>query len=95
MSKLKPVPPNTLYYGDNLDILRRYVDDEPDFWMPRGAWRTRPEGSIKQGSGDGQVPLQPRTWAIMQDAIDEYNRLIADGVAPEQASPPPPHPNGF
>jgi len=21
-------PPNTLYYGDNLDILRRYVDDE-------------------------------------------------------------------
>lgn len=24
----KPVPPNTLYYGDNLDILRRYVADE-------------------------------------------------------------------
>jgi hypothetical protein len=21
-------PSNTLYYGDNLDILRRYVDDE-------------------------------------------------------------------
>jgi DNA modification methylase len=21
-------PPNTLYYGDNLDILRRYIDDE-------------------------------------------------------------------
>jgi len=20
--------PNTLYYGDNLDILRRYIDDE-------------------------------------------------------------------
>jgi len=25
---LKPEPPNTLYYGDNLDILRRYIDDE-------------------------------------------------------------------
>ena len=24
----KPEPPNTLYYGDNLDILRRYIDDE-------------------------------------------------------------------
>ena len=24
----KPDPPNTLYYGDNLDILRRYIDDE-------------------------------------------------------------------
>jgi thymidylate synthase (FAD) len=67
------------------EVSRRYVDDEPDFWLPRGSWRTRPEGSIKQGSGDGQVPLQPRTWAIMQEAVDEYSRLIADGVAPEQA----------
>ncbi|HEV8607915.1 MAG TPA: hypothetical protein VGQ99_21450 [Tepidisphaeraceae bacterium] len=24
----KPDPPNTLYYGDNLDILRRHVEDE-------------------------------------------------------------------
>src|SRR6266567_921179 len=24
----KPDPPNTLYYGDNLDILRRYIDDQ-------------------------------------------------------------------
>ncbi len=24
----KPSPPNTLYYGDNLDILRRYLEDE-------------------------------------------------------------------
>jgi 16S rRNA G966 N2-methylase RsmD len=24
----KPIPPNTLYYGDNLDILRRYLADE-------------------------------------------------------------------
>jgi site-specific DNA-methyltransferase (adenine-specific) len=24
----KPDPPNTLYYGDNLDILRRYIEDE-------------------------------------------------------------------
>lgn len=22
--------PNTLYYGDNLDILKRYIDDESD-----------------------------------------------------------------
>jgi DNA modification methylase len=25
---MSAAPPNTLYYGDNLDILRRYIDDE-------------------------------------------------------------------
>ena len=25
---LRAEPTNTLYYGDNLDILRRYIDDE-------------------------------------------------------------------
>lgn len=67
------------------EVSRRYVDDTPDYWMPRGSWRSRPEGSIKQGSGDQQIPLQPKTWAVMQDAVDEYERLIAEGVAPEQA----------
>ncbi len=30
---------------------RRYVDSAPEFWLPK-TWRTRPEGSIKQGSGE-------------------------------------------
>lgn len=67
------------------EVSRRYVDDTPDYWMPKGSWRSRPEGSIKQGSGDQQIPVKPSTFAVMQDAVDEYERLIAEGVAPEQA----------
>lgn len=33
------------------EVSRRYVDDEPEFYVPE-VWRSRPEGSIKQGSGD-------------------------------------------
>lgn len=30
---------------------RRYIDEEPEFWFPE-EWRKRPDGSIKQGSGE-------------------------------------------
>lgn len=36
------------------EVSRRYVDDEPEFYTP-DAWRSRPEGSVKQGSGDEEV----------------------------------------
>jgi thymidylate synthase (FAD) len=36
------------------EVSRRYVDSEPEFYEPE-VWRGRPEGSIKQGSGDGAV----------------------------------------
>ena len=32
------------------EVSRRYVDDEPEFYTPN-TWRSRPEGSVKQGSG--------------------------------------------
>ena len=32
------------------EVSRRYVDDEPEFYVP-DVWRSRPEGSVKQGSG--------------------------------------------
>lgn len=67
------------------EVSRRYVDHTPDYWMPKGSWRSRPEGNIKQGSGDQQIPIKPSTRTVMQDAVDEYERLIAEGVAPEQA----------
>ena len=31
---------------------RRYVDNEPEFYI---LWRTRPDGSIKQGSGEERI----------------------------------------
>ncbi len=36
------------------EVSRRYVDDEPEFFVP-DVWRSRPEGSVKQGSGGEEV----------------------------------------
>lgn len=36
------------------EVSRRYVDDEPTFYTP-DVWRSRPEGSVKQGSGSDTV----------------------------------------
>lgn len=36
------------------EVSRRYVDDEPTFYIPE-KWRGRPPGSIKQGSSDEEV----------------------------------------
>ena len=36
------------------EISRRYVDDEPEFYIPK-EWRSRPEGSVKQGSGKATI----------------------------------------
>lgn len=69
------------------EVSRRYVDDEPEFYTP-DAWRSRPEGSVKQGSGGSH-----ESAAIVQSMVDDhnsrarllYNSLIDNEVAPEQA----------
>lgn len=64
------------------EISRRYVDDEPEFYVPDG-WRGR-AGDKKQGSSASIVhsihgPLTLRA------SLRAYKGLIADGVAPEMA----------
>jgi len=62
------------------EISRRYVDDEPEFYVP-DAWRGR-SADKKQGS-DGVVE------DIITDSyrfdLAEYKMLLGKGVAPEQA----------
>ena len=68
------------------EISRRYVSDEPDFFFP--VWRGKPEGSAKQGSSDVKENQSELEWAYgfaLRTALDAYNQLLADGVAPEQA----------
>ena len=83
------------------EISRRYVDDEPEFYMPK-VWRGRSEDK-KQGStgvvnltdlncfGDefqgnfGEIDLASQTWDVMFDVKDLYEKLVQVGVAPEQA----------
>lgn len=66
---------------------RRYVDDEPEFFAPE-VWRSRPEGSVKQGSGE--VHCNSGSWAetaaaATRHCLNIYNAMISDGIAPEQA----------
>ena len=77
---------------------RRYVDEEPEFYLP-DVWRGRPEGSIKQGSS-GVVDLKGFTDAkrnyddqiydwfppdLCDLALGMYNHMLQQGVAPEQS----------
>jgi thymidylate synthase (FAD) len=66
---------------------RRYVDSAPTFHYP-DAWRSRPNGSVKQGSGDvhelnEQFKEDYKNLVYLLES--EYNRLIDLGVAPEMA----------
>ena len=68
------------------EVSRRYVDDLPKFFEP-AIWRGRPTNS-KQGS-DGTVANQMSAKSICQQtnnaALTNYQRLLDEGVAPEQA----------
>jgi thymidylate synthase (FAD) len=69
------------------EVSRRYVDDTPEFFKPE-VWRSRPEGSVKQGSGD----VHPDSDQFHQEyrhalhaCLDCYQSMIEEGVAPELA----------
>lgn len=66
------------------EVSRRYVDDEPEFYIP-DIWRSRPDKSIKQGSGDF-IGVQPKSIRYITDiCLKEYLLLLKQGIAPEQA----------
>ena len=71
------------------EVSRRYVTDEPQFYTPE--WRAAPTDGAKQGSSDfvDDVPLLAEMDEmynrVVLEALDAYNRLLARGVAPEQA----------
>ena len=69
------------------EVSRRYVDDTPEFYTP-DTWRTRPEGSVKQGSGTDHPDTQMFSsiyGEFLKNALATYENMIACGVAPEQA----------
>lgn len=76
------------------EVSRRYVDDEPEFYTPN-TWRSRPEGSVKQGSGRDVVEsigngdwhnyIDDEYKMLTDNALEVYNAMIESDVAPEQA----------
>ena len=66
---------------------RRYIRNEPSVFHPTN-WRSKPEGSIKQGSGQvhsASIDWEEQYKMLTDSAVDFYNRMIEGGVAPEQA----------
>lgn len=69
------------------EVSRRYVDEPPEFFIPK-VWRSRPEGSVKQGSGDvheATLAFSSIYAEYLKNAKATYENMIACGVAPEQA----------
>jgi thymidylate synthase (FAD) len=77
------------------EVSRRYVDDAPEFFVPE-VWRSRPDGSVKQGSGLSIVEriksITGRNIAPKDDysflvrvAASLYLRMVEGKIAPEQA----------
>lgn len=69
------------------EVSRRYVNSTPQFYYPT-KWRTKPDKSIKQGSG-GEHP-DSLAWYegvldLTSDCISVYTDMIEDGIAPEMA----------
>jgi thymidylate synthase (FAD) len=71
------------------EVSRRYVDDEPEFWLPSSeGWRGKPVNA-KQGS-TGSMP-DPDMHCLcspqlaMRYCWDSYKSMIEQGYAPEQA----------
>ena len=68
------------------EISRRYVDDDPEFYTP-DVWRGRAE-DVKQGSGaECRSQYFPSIYAeeVNAKAVEDYRKMLQQGVAPEQA----------
>ena len=69
------------------EVSRRYVDSEPEFYIP-AEWRGRPDGSVKQGSGEPvryQKLVEAAVKKTTADTLEIYNALLSSGVAPEMS----------
>jgi len=68
------------------EISRRYVSFEPEFYTPE--WRGKPTNGAKQGSEEF-IDIDPETARGYENVLNlslyNYNQLLENGVAPEQA----------
>jgi thymidylate synthase (FAD) len=91
ISMKAPIPIRTQCFKHKQGLVeneesRRYITSTPEIFIPE--FRTKPEGSIKQGSG-GIHPgndFWKRYYKEQTDsAVKLYEQMLLDGVAPEQA----------
>lgn len=87
-----PVPIRTQAFKHKQGLVeneesRRYINSTPEVYIP-DFFRSKPEGSAKQGSG-GKHP-DSDFWVSeykeeIKECINLYERMIENGVCPEQA----------
>jgi thymidylate synthase (FAD) len=87
-----PVPIRTQCFKHKVGMTeneesRRYISTTPEIFIPE-FFRSKPEGSIKQGSGeqheDSDYWVEQYTLQT-ERSVAVYNRMLNDGVCPEQA----------
>lgn len=87
-----PVPIRTQCFKHKQGLVeseesRRYIDARPEFFIP-DHFRSRPEGSIKQGSAGAHPESEAwkgRYVALAKFSISSYLNAIKSGICPEQA----------
>lgn len=68
------------------EVSRRYVDDEPEFFIPKN-WRAKAE-NVKQGSGERHYHSPYFSYEVGEHtakSLEVYKDMIRDGVCAEQA----------
>lgn len=87
-----PVPIRTQCFKHKIGMVeneesRRYISKTPEIFIPE-FFRSKPEGSIKQGSGgqhqDNDLLLSEYKRCA-QNSVDLYESMLKRGVCPEQA----------
>lgn len=71
------------------EVSRRYVDSDPEIWVPSAAGLRERDPKLKQGSKetpvDGADALVAEIAAVSEASMAFYKSLMARGVAPEIA----------
>lgn len=87
-----PVPIRTQCFKHKVGMVeneesRRYISTTPEIFIPE-FFRSKPEGSIKQGSGglhkDNDLLLSEYKRCV-QNSVELYESMLKRGVCPEQA----------
>lgn len=91
MDKNKAAPTNTLYYGDNLDILRRYVkDDSVDLIYLDPPFKSNQDYNVLFAEQSGarsaaQIKAFEDTWRWDQGAALSFQQVVEGGGKVAQA----------
>jgi len=79
------MPENKLYYGDNLDVLRRYVRDESvNLVYLDPPFNSRQDYNVLFAEKDGtrsasQIMAFEDTWEWNQESARAYERIVESG----------------